>query len=250
MATLVKRPAESWAFVLDGDRALPTEQQTRFTLRPMTINDRAAARDDLTRELVGPDGTRIIQRRTRQHSLMLALSHIVAIENFPVGAPTVVARRSSTRANATSSSSTIAMCSRSRTRSGVDPMGVDPTRQKTPRRPSAHPPRATHSAAIPPSTPASDASEQPGLKGNARSRWAAHEPVAREPRDGPASRALPASYAAAGAREEPCAVAAELDRYVDLYYPAYQEGHLLVAGGISEQPARYLELIRAIADIE
>lgn len=38
----------------------------------------------------------------------------------------------------------------------------------------------------------------------------------------------------------------ELDRYLTLYWPAYEKGHLLTAGGIGDQPARFLEFLAAI----
>lgn len=87
MAKLVKRPAESWRYVLRGDRALPIEQQTVFTLAPLTMAERAQVHDDITRTQTQPDGTRITLGRTRQTGVELVLSHVVAIENFPVGAP-------------------------------------------------------------------------------------------------------------------------------------------------------------------
>lgn len=42
----------------------------------------------------------------------------------------------------------------------------------------------------------------------------------------------------------------EVARYVGTYYPAYRDGHLLVAGGIADQPARYLNMVRLIASLE
>lgn len=48
----------------------------------------------------------------------------------------------------------------------------------------------------------------------------------------------------------PRAIAAELERYVDVYYPAYRDGHLLVSGGWAEQPARYVALIQQIQRLE
>jgi hypothetical protein len=45
-------------------------------------------------------------------------------------------------------------------------------------------------------------------------------------------------------------VRAEVDRYVDVYYPAYDAGHLLVSGGIAAQPARYLELVQLTSRYE
>jgi hypothetical protein len=44
--------------------------------------------------------------------------------------------------------------------------------------------------------------------------------------------------------------AREAARYMDQYYPAYRDHHLLVAGGIADQPARYLELIRLVGAID
>lgn len=42
----------------------------------------------------------------------------------------------------------------------------------------------------------------------------------------------------------------ELNRYSDTYYPAYEDGHLLVAGGLTDQPARYLDMIMALRTSE
>jgi hypothetical protein len=68
--------AESWVYVTKTDRALPKEEQTRFTLRPMTWAERDRARDALSSESV-------VHRQARR----MALDHIVSIENFPVGDP-------------------------------------------------------------------------------------------------------------------------------------------------------------------
>lgn len=46
------------------------------------------------------------------------------------------------------------------------------------------------------------------------------------------------------AREASPQLVAEFERYDDVLFPAYEEGHLLVHGGIADQPARYLEMIR------
>lgn len=51
------------------------------------------------------------------------------------------------------------------------------------------------------------------------------------------------------AHESRAPIAAELHRYTTTYYPAYQDGHLLVRGGIGDQPARYLAIIGAIRDM-
>lgn len=48
----------------------------------------------------------------------------------------------------------------------------------------------------------------------------------------------------------PPAAVQEMDRHVDRYYPAYQDGYLLVAGGIADQPARYLAMLEQIGQYE
>lgn len=40
----------------------------------------------------------------------------------------------------------------------------------------------------------------------------------------------------------------ELNRYLDVYYPALDAGFLLETGGVGDQPARYWDLIQAIRD--
>jgi hypothetical protein len=45
-------------------------------------------------------------------------------------------------------------------------------------------------------------------------------------------------------------IAREIERYDDTYYPMYVAGHLLVNGGISDQPARYLAIIGEIAAVD
>jgi|SRR4051812_24990356 hypothetical protein len=52
------------------------------------------------------------------------------------------------------------------------------------------------------------------------------------------------------AREENSQHVREADRYVDRYYPAYEDKHLLVAGGIADQPARYVEVIQLVRRID
>jgi hypothetical protein len=51
-------------------------------------------------------------------------------------------------------------------------------------------------------------------------------------------------------RERNPALMHELDAYRDVYKPAYEDGHLLVAGGITDQPARYLAIILAMRSSE
>lgn len=87
MAKAIKRPAESWVYVLMRDLTLDLGQQSRFTLRPMTHAERAAVRDDIARTQEAADGSTITLMRTRQQGYSIALSHIVSIENFPSDAP-------------------------------------------------------------------------------------------------------------------------------------------------------------------
>lgn len=51
------------------------------------------------------------------------------------------------------------------------------------------------------------------------------------------------------ARDRDPELMGELERYTDTYYPAYRDGFLLVAGGVADQPARYLAVNRVIADL-
>jgi hypothetical protein len=37
---------------------------------------------------------------------------------------------------------------------------------------------------------------------------------------------------------------------VDVLYPAYKDGHLLVAGGIADQPHHYLQMMGVIRDLD
>lgn len=52
------------------------------------------------------------------------------------------------------------------------------------------------------------------------------------------------------ARERRDPIAAEVDRYTDVYYPAYQDGFLLEGVGIANQPARYVEMIGEVREME
>lgn len=80
MAKAKKRPAESWTYVLEADRALDAAQQSRFVLSPMTYAERAAIRDDLLR------GEGNVSKVFRNAGT-IAIEHLVSIENFPAGEP-------------------------------------------------------------------------------------------------------------------------------------------------------------------
>jgi hypothetical protein len=79
--------AEAWTYVLLSDRELPPDEQTRFTLRPMTAPERDHVRDNLSWTQLHPDGAHTRVNRTRQSARAIALNHIVGVENFPVGSP-------------------------------------------------------------------------------------------------------------------------------------------------------------------
>jgi hypothetical protein len=85
MAKAVKRTAESWHYVLKADRELPPEQQTTFTLRPLTQGERAWVSDNIARTHFKPDGSRESVGRTHQLTRDLCLTNIEAVENFPAG---------------------------------------------------------------------------------------------------------------------------------------------------------------------
>jgi hypothetical protein len=45
------------------------------------------------------------------------------------------------------------------------------------------------------------------------------------------------------------ALAAEIARHGDEYFPAFESGHLLIEGGVSDQPARYLAFMASLKSI-
>lgn len=87
MAKKRARLAEPWVYVLRRDRQLPPEEQSKFTLRPLTISERAVAGSGLVSLVAFADGTRETHRRETIVSLNLALQNIVAVENFPSDKP-------------------------------------------------------------------------------------------------------------------------------------------------------------------
>lgn len=87
MAKAKQRSAESFRYVLVGDRELPPEQQTTFVLNPLTGPERARVRDEAVVTVVAPTGERRIIDRTYQQSRETVQAHLVSIENFPLGAP-------------------------------------------------------------------------------------------------------------------------------------------------------------------
>jgi hypothetical protein len=87
MASKITRPAQSWTYILDDDRDLPDAEQSRFTLRPLTQQERAVIRDEIGRIETGKDGTKSVISRSYRQGIEIVLDAIVSIENFPAGAP-------------------------------------------------------------------------------------------------------------------------------------------------------------------
>jgi hypothetical protein len=86
MAKAVQRPAGSWTYILKSDEHLPIGQQSRFVLKPLTGAERDAVTDNLAVTRTTSQGVEI-QRRMRQESRVLCLTHIVSIDNFPSERP-------------------------------------------------------------------------------------------------------------------------------------------------------------------
>lgn len=78
MAKAIKRPAESWSYVLRADRELEESERSIFVLAPLTYAERAAMRDDVLRGKTD---------RVYREAGDVFLSHVVSIENFPGGNP-------------------------------------------------------------------------------------------------------------------------------------------------------------------
>jgi hypothetical protein len=87
MARQVKRQTENWTYVLEADRALPEAEQTKFTLKPLNPNERDRIIDGFSSTVTLRDGTKEVHDHGRELSGRLPITHVVAIDNFPVGAP-------------------------------------------------------------------------------------------------------------------------------------------------------------------
>lgn len=83
----IKRATETWTFIHESDRDLPPDQQTIFTLEPLSLPEemavieaqQAIATDPVTQE-------RIVRDRKWTAALEVFCGHVVAIDNFPPGA--------------------------------------------------------------------------------------------------------------------------------------------------------------------
>jgi hypothetical protein len=86
MARAVKRPAESWTYILRDDRELSADEQSVWTLKPMTHIERAEALDNLVRTHIGAGGEKTVISRSKQQAFEIVLTHLVAVRNFPARA--------------------------------------------------------------------------------------------------------------------------------------------------------------------
>lgn len=72
------RPKGTWTFITRDDLKLPANEQTRFTLLPLTLDQRMNAWDNL--KWVNDDGS--MTPKTFQQALHLCLMNVVDVENF------------------------------------------------------------------------------------------------------------------------------------------------------------------------
>lgn len=74
-------------YVPREDRALSPDEQTTFLLTPLTLDERAGAYDTISTTVLDSSGTQTQKSGVWRQSVELFVTHVVAIENFPAGAP-------------------------------------------------------------------------------------------------------------------------------------------------------------------
>jgi hypothetical protein len=87
MPNAVKRQVESWWFVLESEKTLPPDKQSRFLLKPLTQAERLRVWDDYKWVSVDPQGGRSITPRAMQQAEQLVLSNLLETQNFPLDNP-------------------------------------------------------------------------------------------------------------------------------------------------------------------
>ena len=239
-----QRSAESWRYVLTADRELPPEEQSVFVLRPLTQLERADVQDNMVRIQSRPDGGRTVVQRDHRLSVELCLTNITSIENFPAGAP------EKWPADHASRVTYLEMLDDDHVQQIGNEIWVHSTITSDVKllAAKAHVSlgRRLGGAHL---YDCSKCNENPNLKallghdGRPTGLWRENLISGDVLQECPLRTLL-------RAREDHAATMQELDRYRDTYYPAYQDGHLLVAGGVSDQPARYLAMILALRDSE
>ena len=87
MASKSQRPVEPFWHVLEKDRKLPVEEQSRFRFRPLTQAERMRAMDNIESVVIEATGERQLRFRSFQQAREIVLSTLIETENFPAGAP-------------------------------------------------------------------------------------------------------------------------------------------------------------------
>ncbi len=87
MPRKVERITEAWWYILIAEKDAKPEEQSRFRLKPLAGSERAAVLDDRSWVQRNTDGSLTVVPRGVQQARNLCLSHIVDVENFPVGEP-------------------------------------------------------------------------------------------------------------------------------------------------------------------
>ena len=87
MARQIKRSPESFTYVLQADRELSADQQTRFTLKPLTTAERHSLFERNTERIQQANGDVRLVAHTISLAREVCLEHIEAIDRFPVDRP-------------------------------------------------------------------------------------------------------------------------------------------------------------------
>jgi len=86
MARASKRTAEPFKYILPADRQLPAEEQTVFTFRPLSQQERMRAMDDVEAIQINGTGEQQLRFRSFQRAYEIVIACLMDVSNFPVGA--------------------------------------------------------------------------------------------------------------------------------------------------------------------
>lgn len=87
MAKRSQRPVEPFWHVLEKDKKLPAEEQSRFRFRPLTQAERMRAMDNIEQVTIEATGERQLRFRSFQQAREIVLLTLIETENFPAGEP-------------------------------------------------------------------------------------------------------------------------------------------------------------------
>jgi hypothetical protein len=88
MASERPRLTGAWKYVLISDRSVPADQQSTFTLLPLTAGERDFYRDHYNSHVASGNGGGPEQvNNVSQTARSICLTHIEAVDNFPAGKP-------------------------------------------------------------------------------------------------------------------------------------------------------------------